>query len=206
MAYSYGEPNFKVSFSRPHCSHPVSDLRDADPQAAQPECAFLQGTDLLWFLRRDAVWSGASGPQVRRYVISEGGVQSYLTNLQACPCIPPTGCGQNYHKRCVVKIPNNCNRSNDATSRRSFTLQAPRSPSGSSQQSLVSTEDSTGRNDSSSSLVKRMSDLMNDIIKHWQPDRTFHIRYHKHIQCVWVRVSVCEWMCVCTTFKGGGSW
>ncbi|KAH8268074.1 hypothetical protein KR018_012455 [Drosophila ironensis] len=62
------------------------------------------------------------------------------------------GCGQNYHKRCVVKIPNNCNRSNDATSRRSFTLQAPRSPSGSSQQSLVSTEDSTGRNDSSSSL------------------------------------------------------
>lgn len=124
------------------------------------------------------------------------GVQSYLTNLQACPCIPPTGCGQNYHKRCVVKIPNNCNRSNDATSRRSFTLQAPRSPSGSSQQSLVSTEDSTGRNDSSSSLVKRMSDLMNDIIKHWQPDRTFHIRYHKHIQCVWVRVSVCEWVCV----------
>nr|XP_036673514.1 serine/threonine-protein kinase D1 [Drosophila suzukii] len=66
------------------------------------------------------------------------------------------GCGQNYHKRCVVKIPNNCNRSNDATSRRSFTLQTPRSPSGSSQQSLVSTEDSTGtgtgRNDSSSSL------------------------------------------------------
>ncbi|KAH8383060.1 hypothetical protein KR009_006613 [Drosophila setifemur] len=63
------------------------------------------------------------------------------------------GCGQNYHKRCVVKIPNNCNRSNDATSRRSFTLQAPRSPSGSSQQSLISTEDSTGgRNDSSSSL------------------------------------------------------
>lgn len=75
------------------------------------------------------------------------------------------GCGQNYHKRCVVKIPNNCNRSNDATSRRSFTLQAPRSPSGSSQQSLLSTEESTGRNDSSSSLVKRMSDLMNDIIK-----------------------------------------
>ncbi|XP_034665078.1 serine/threonine-protein kinase D1 isoform X1 [Drosophila subobscura] len=63
------------------------------------------------------------------------------------------GCGQNYHKRCVVKIPNNCNRSNDATSRRSFTLQPPRSPSGSSQQSLLSSaEESTGRNDSSSSL------------------------------------------------------
>ncbi|XP_068157029.1 serine/threonine-protein kinase D3 [Drosophila tropicalis] len=61
------------------------------------------------------------------------------------------GCGQNYHKRCVVKIPNNCNRSTDATSRRSFTLQAPRSPSGSSsQQSLVSNEES--RNDSNSSL------------------------------------------------------
>ncbi|XP_030558873.1 serine/threonine-protein kinase D3 isoform X1 [Drosophila novamexicana] len=62
------------------------------------------------------------------------------------------GCGQNYHKRCVVKIPNNCNRSSDATSRRSFTLQPPRSPSGSSQQSLVSNEESTGRHDSSSSL------------------------------------------------------
>ncbi|XP_017872378.1 PREDICTED: serine/threonine-protein kinase D1 [Drosophila arizonae] len=62
------------------------------------------------------------------------------------------GCGQNYHKRCVVKIPNNCNRSSDATSRRSVTLQPPRSPSGSSQQSLVSNEESTGRHDSSSSL------------------------------------------------------
>ncbi|XP_030369429.1 serine/threonine-protein kinase D1 [Scaptodrosophila lebanonensis] len=65
------------------------------------------------------------------------------------------GCGQNYHKRCVVKIPNNCNRANDATSRRSSALHPPRSPSGGSQQSLVSNEDATsatGKNDSGTSL------------------------------------------------------
>ncbi|XP_037947137.1 serine/threonine-protein kinase D3 [Teleopsis dalmanni] len=62
------------------------------------------------------------------------------------------GCGQNYHKRCVVKIPNNCNRCNDTT-RRSSALQPPRSPSSSSTQSLISTEEQqTLKNDSGSSL------------------------------------------------------
>ncbi|TMW42434.1 hypothetical protein DOY81_012486 [Sarcophaga bullata] len=53
------------------------------------------------------------------------------------------GCGQNYHKRCVVKIPNNCNRSNDLnnSSKRSSLLQPPRSPSGGSTQSLISNDD-----------------------------------------------------------------
>lgn len=59
------------------------------------------------------------------------------------------GCGQNYHKRCVVKVPNNCSYTllEDKQRRRSGNLQVPRSPSGSSNSSLISanstqTEDS----------------------------------------------------------------
>ncbi|XP_068894209.1 serine/threonine-protein kinase D3 isoform X4 [Tenebrio molitor] len=59
------------------------------------------------------------------------------------------GCGQNYHKRCVVKVPNNCSYTllEDKQRRRSATLQVPRSPSGGSNSSLASanstqTEDS----------------------------------------------------------------
>ncbi|KAF2893732.1 hypothetical protein ILUMI_12426 [Ignelater luminosus] len=55
------------------------------------------------------------------------------------------GCGQNYHKRCVVKVPNNCSYNllgqggtEDRQRRRSSTLQVPRSPSGSSNSSLTS--------------------------------------------------------------------
>ncbi|VEN36806.1 unnamed protein product [Callosobruchus maculatus] len=45
------------------------------------------------------------------------------------------GCGQNYHKRCVVKVPNNCSYTllDDKQRRRSTqNLQVPRSPSGGS--------------------------------------------------------------------------
>ncbi|ENN72969.1 hypothetical protein YQE_10400, partial [Dendroctonus ponderosae] len=61
------------------------------------------------------------------------------------------GCGQNYHKRCVVKVPNNCSfmlyEGNKSERRRSANLQVPRSPSGGSNTSLASgnstqTEDS----------------------------------------------------------------
>ncbi|XP_057667388.1 serine/threonine-protein kinase D3 [Diorhabda carinulata] len=62
------------------------------------------------------------------------------------------GCGQNYHKRCVVKVPNNCSYTllDDTEKRRRSTsanLQVPRSPSGGSNTSLASasstqTEDS----------------------------------------------------------------
>lgn len=62
------------------------------------------------------------------------------------------GCGQNYHKRCVVKVPNNCSfmlydATNKSERRRSTNLQVPRSPSGGSNTSLASgnslqTEDS----------------------------------------------------------------
>lgn len=59
------------------------------------------------------------------------------------------GCGQNYHKRCVVKVPNNCSYLllDEKARRRSANLQVPRSPSGGSNTSLISanstqTEDS----------------------------------------------------------------
>ncbi|XP_031344042.1 serine/threonine-protein kinase D3 isoform X2 [Photinus pyralis] len=55
------------------------------------------------------------------------------------------GCGQNYHKRCVVKVPNNCSYTllgqggpEDKQRRFSSTLQLPCSPSGSSNSSLTS--------------------------------------------------------------------
>ncbi|XP_019880244.1 serine/threonine-protein kinase D3 isoform X2 [Aethina tumida] len=75
------------------------------------------------------------------------------------------GCGQNYHKRCVVKVPNNCsyNLLEDRQRRRSANLQVPRSPSGgsggsnSSLGSAISTqtEDSGLTNNRSPSLGGR---------------------------------------------------
>ena len=51
------------------------------------------------------------------------------------------GCGMNYHKRCVIKVPNNC--SHDASQRRrsSAMLNVPRSPSQGSTSSLTSISD-----------------------------------------------------------------
>uniref|UniRef100_A0A336M6P4 protein kinase C n=1 Tax=Culicoides sonorensis TaxID=179676 RepID=A0A336M6P4_CULSO len=50
------------------------------------------------------------------------------------------GCGLNYHKRCVVKVPNNCSRVED-TRRASSNLHPPRSPSANSNNSGISNED-----------------------------------------------------------------
>lgn len=51
------------------------------------------------------------------------------------------GCGMNYHKRCIIKVPNNC--SQDTSQRRlsSTLLNVPRSPSQSSTSSLTSASD-----------------------------------------------------------------
>lgn len=74
-----------------------------------------------------------------------------------------SGCGQNYHKRCVTKVPNNCSRIDHT--RRLSTLQPPRSPSGGSNTSLISDEQpNTG---TGSSLVRKMAQMMNDL-KNWQ--------------------------------------
>lgn len=69
------------------------------------------------------------------------------------------GCSLNYHKRCAVKVPNNCSRI-DPT-RRFSTLQPPRSPSGGSSSSLVSEDQSNSG--SGSSLVRKMAQIMKDI-------------------------------------------
>lgn len=66
-------------------------------------------------------------------------------------------CALNYHKRCAVKVPDNCSKA-DPT-RRMSNLRPPRSPSGGSSNSLVS-EDQSGPG---SSLVRKMAQLMNDI-------------------------------------------
>ena len=65
------------------------------------------------------------------------------------------GCGLNYHKRCVVKVPNNCSRVEQT--RKTSSLQPPRSPSGGSSNSLA-TDDQSG-----SSLVRKFQQLMNDV-------------------------------------------
>lgn len=70
------------------------------------------------------------------------------------------GCSLNYHKRCAVKVPNNCSRI-DPT-RRLSTLHPPRSPSAGSSNSLLS-EDQLNTTGSGSSLVRKMAQLMNDI-------------------------------------------
>ncbi|KAF4529537.1 hypothetical protein B566_EDAN014383 [Ephemera danica] len=54
------------------------------------------------------------------------------------------GCGLNFHKRCVVKVPNNCNMSEARRRRSSALLTTPRTPSETgSNSSLASTSDET---------------------------------------------------------------
>ncbi|XP_058443791.1 serine/threonine-protein kinase D1 [Malaya genurostris] len=61
------------------------------------------------------------------------------------------GCGQNYHKRCVIKVPNNCSRVEHTGAllnvggnrRTSGSLQPPRSPSAGSSSSLMSDDQAT---------------------------------------------------------------
>lgn len=97
------------------------------------------------------------------------------------------GCGLNYHKRCAIKVPNNCSRvehtgmlqaqsanqqqqqqqSNGSGSRRSgsagggllSSMLPARSPSGGSSNSLASDETAGAGN----MLVRKMQQLMNDI-------------------------------------------
>lgn len=65
------------------------------------------------------------------------------------------GCQQNYHKRCVVKVPNNCSRIDVTKSR----VSQVRSPSGSSN----SSNNIEDQQSPSSSLVRKMQQLMHEI-------------------------------------------
>uniref|UniRef100_A0A1A9W3J6 Phorbol-ester/DAG-type domain-containing protein n=1 Tax=Glossina brevipalpis TaxID=37001 RepID=A0A1A9W3J6_9MUSC len=72
------------------------------------------------------------------------------------------GCGKNYHKRCVVKIPNNCNRSSDINCvQQNTTLQPPRSPSRDSSQSLTSNDGQTKHESGSSLNFGNFEDINN---------------------------------------------
>ncbi|XP_014610981.1 PREDICTED: serine/threonine-protein kinase D3 isoform X3 [Polistes canadensis] len=51
------------------------------------------------------------------------------------------GCGMNYHKRCVTKVPNNCSQDSSQRRRSSAMLNVPRSPSQGSTSSLTSISD-----------------------------------------------------------------
>ncbi|XP_015182209.1 PREDICTED: serine/threonine-protein kinase D3 isoform X2 [Polistes dominula] len=51
------------------------------------------------------------------------------------------GCGMNYHKRCVTKVPNNCSQDGSQRRRSSAMLNVPRSPSQGSTSSLTSISD-----------------------------------------------------------------
>lgn len=107
------------------------------------------------------------------------------------------GCGQNYHKRCVVKVPNNCSfmlydATNKSERRRSTNLQVPRSPSGGSNTSLASgnstqTEDSglQGIHNRSPSLGARFNWLDRE------PCRTVRIP-HTFVVHSYTRPTVCQ--------------
>uniref|UniRef100_A0A1B6DCZ5 Serine/threonine-protein kinase n=1 Tax=Clastoptera arizonana TaxID=38151 RepID=A0A1B6DCZ5_9HEMI len=60
------------------------------------------------------------------------------------------GCGSNYHKRCVIKIPNNCSYSClSGKRRRSSTLQVPRSPSETGSTSSIASASNSNSDESS---------------------------------------------------------
>lgn len=70
------------------------------------------------------------------------------------------GCGQNYHKRCVVKVPNNCSYVLfDDKRKRSTTLQVPLASSGGSNSSLASANSTQNEE---SSLV-RLSNFFSSV-------------------------------------------
>lgn len=69
-----------------------------------------------------------------------------------------SGCGLNFHKRCVIKVPNNCSSSNaqNGKRRRSSTLNVPRSPSETgSTSSLTSASEDLGLPPSASLVVPK---------------------------------------------------
>lgn len=70
------------------------------------------------------------------------------------------GCAQNYHKRCVVKVPNNCSYVLlDDKRKKSTTLQVPLASSGGSNSSLASANSTQNEE---SSLV-RLSNFLSSV-------------------------------------------
>lgn len=111
------------------------------------------------------------------------------------------GCGQNYHKRCVVKVPNNCSyylQQDDKQQRRRSTannLQMPRSSSGGSNSSFTSanstqTEDSGLMQNRSLSLSGRNGACCWMTEKEYGPNR---MRIpHTFVLHTYTRPTVCQ--------------
>lgn len=76
------------------------------------------------------------------------------------------GCGMNYHKRCVIKVPNNCSQDASQRRRSSAMLNVPRSPSQGSTSSLTSNTDDNHSSNSTlntslnTSLIQNNSTLV----------------------------------------------
>ncbi|KAL0114046.1 hypothetical protein PUN28_011397 [Cardiocondyla obscurior] len=70
------------------------------------------------------------------------------------------GCGMNYHKRCVIKVPNNCSQADASQRRRSSAmLNVPRSPSQGSTSSLTSNTDDNHSSNSTLNTSQNNSTL-----------------------------------------------
>ncbi|CAL1675744.1 unnamed protein product [Lasius platythorax] len=69
------------------------------------------------------------------------------------------GCGMNYHKRCVIKVPNNCSQDTSQRRRSSAMLNVPRSPSQGSTSSLTSITDDNHSSNSTSNTSQNNSTL-----------------------------------------------
>lgn len=66
----------------------------------------------------------------------------------------------NYHKRCVIKVPNNCSQDASQRRRSSAMLNVPRSPSQGSTSSLTSITDDNHSSNSTSNASQTNSTLV----------------------------------------------
>jgi len=66
----------------------------------------------------------------------------------------------NYHKRCVIKVPNNCSQDTSQRRRSSAMLNVPRSPSQGSTSSLTSITDDNHSSNSTSNTSQNNSTLV----------------------------------------------
>lgn len=69
------------------------------------------------------------------------------------------GCGMNYHKRCVTKVPNNCVQEFGKRKLSSSLLNIPKSPSHGSTSSLISANDDNG-SDTASLVINQSSNTL----------------------------------------------
>lgn len=102
-------------------------------------CDFC-GEMLFGLVRQGLKCEGKLQKYVRRFIAFNFNLLIYLCSILYFK-YSITGCGMNYHKRCVIKVPNNCSQDIGQRRRSSTLLNIPRSPSQGSTSSLTSTTD-----------------------------------------------------------------